>query len=118
MCGSTWRTPSAGTRRRTKAAAGPLWFDAAASPEARFTTAAFRRTGADGYEADGTLTIRGIEAARHLPFALTVAGGEAHMTARLTLDRTQWRVGQGSYASDTPVATSVDVVIDLTATAR
>lgn len=40
------------------------------------------------------------------------------MTARLTLDRTQWQVGQGSYASDTPVATAVDVVIDLTATAR
>lgn len=107
-----------GNETQDKAAAGHLWFDAAGSPEARFTTAAFRRTGADAYEADGTLTIRGIERPVTLPFALTIAGGEAHMTARLTLDRTQWQVGQGSYASDTPVATAVDVVIDLTATAR
>lgn len=113
-----------GNASRDKALPGPEWFDAAGtsftaptgSPgEAVFETTAFRAKGGNAFEADGTLTLRGVSQTLTLPFTLDIAGGKAHMIARLPIDRTKWGVGQGDYASGGTVATNVDVVIDLTA---
>jgi polyisoprenoid-binding protein YceI len=109
-------TNTSGNGTRDEALAGPKWFDVPNTPKAVFETTAFRQTGADAYEADGLLTMRGTPVPITLPFALTIAGGNAHLTARLTLDRTLWGIGQPPYDVDTPVATKVDVVIDLAAT--
>ncbi|BCW90143.1 Protein YceI [Alphaproteobacteria bacterium SO-S41] len=110
-------TANSGNGTRDDALDGDKWFDVANTPQAVFDTSAFRQTGEGAYEVDATLTMRGTAHPVTLPFTLQIANGEAHMTARLTIDRTLWNIGQGSYASDTPVATKVDVVIDLIAKA-
>ena len=110
-------TANSGNGTRDDALRSDKWFGIANTPQAVFDTSAFRQTGDGTYEADGTLTMHGATQPLILPFTLQIANGEAHMTARVSIDRTLWGVGQGNYASDTPVATKVDVVIDLTAKA-
>lgn len=112
-----------GSRERDGMMKSKSWFDAQgasfSAPEgvpagtAIFQTTAFRQTGDTSYEADGTLAMRDATKGVTLPFTLTITGSEAHMTGALTLNRTDWGVGQGQYASDDPVGTSVKVTIDL-----
>ncbi len=118
-----------GDTRRDGYVTGPNWLNAtgggqafaasdAANPSiGRFETTAFRQTGANTYEADGTLTLRGTAQPVTLPFTLDISGDTAHMTARLGIDRTRWGIGQGDYGDGKTVATNVEVVIDLTARA-
>jgi polyisoprenoid-binding protein YceI len=112
-----------GDAKRDGQVTGPNWLNAtsgqgfgATDPSnpgiGRFESSAFRHTGGNAYEADGTLTLRGTAQAITLPFTLEIDGDSAHMTARVAIDRTRWGVGQSS-----DVATNVDVVIDLTAKA-
>lgn len=103
------------------------WFDVEASgytpPDglepgiAVFETHAFRVISPNAYEADGTLTLRGIAKPLTLPFTLLIEDNEAHLIGAVTLNRTQWGVGQGEFAGGTPVATEVKVTVDLVATA-
>lgn len=96
---------------------GADWFDAARTPQARFEARRFSRAASGGgYVAAGTLTIRGIARPLTLPFTLVIAGSTARMTARLTLDRSQWGIGQGQFKSGEVVALAVPVTISLTAT--
>ena len=53
-----------------------------------------------------------------LPFTLVITGSEAHMTGAVTINRTEWGVGQGQYAGGDPVATDVKISVDLIATAQ
>lgn len=103
------------------------WFDVSASAfsapatvpagQAIFQTTAFRKTGDTTYEADGTLAMRDAVKPVTLPFSLLITGAEAHMSASLVIDRTQWGVGQGQYAGGDPVAIEVKINVDLFATA-
>jgi polyisoprenoid-binding protein YceI len=86
--------------------------------QAVFQTSTFRKTGETTYEADGTLAMRDAKQPVTLPFTLVLNGAEAHMTASVTLDRTQWGVGQGQYAGNDPVATEVKVNVEIYATAK
>lgn len=118
-----------GDARRDSTVTGPNWLNATGGSQAlaagdpsspaigRFEASRFRQTGANTYEADGTLTLRGTGQPVTLPFTLNISGDVAHMTARLGIDRTRWGIGQGEYADGKTIATNVDVVIDLTAKA-
>lgn len=86
--------------------------------QAVFQTSTFRKTGETTYEADGTLAMRDAKQPVTLPFTLSIDGAEARMTASVTLDRTQWGVGQGQYAGNDPVATEVKVNVEIYATAK
>lgn len=117
---------STGNSTRDTALPGDKFFDVAGSTfsatpaapagQAVFETSAFRQTGDNTYEADGTLTMRGVSHPLTLPFTLEIDGTKAHMVSTVPIDRTQWGVGQGDYADDKPVATQVNVMIDLNAT--
>lgn len=90
------------------------WFATEMFPTATFKTTSIKSTGANAYVADGTLTIRGVSQPESLPFTLTIDGNDAHMTGSLTLDRTAFQIGAGSW-QDHAVDNSVTVNIDLTA---
>ena len=51
-------------------------------------------------------------------FALQIKGRSAHMTGTADIVRTDFGVGMGQFAQDTPVGRKVTVKIDLTATAQ
>jgi polyisoprenoid-binding protein YceI len=91
------------------------WFDTAKFPQAQFVSTAIRKTGPWKYEADATLTIKGLSKNVTLPFTLTREGDHWHALGRVGLMRNDFAIGQGSYASEDYVKRAVDVVVDLEA---
>lgn len=97
----------------TGQAMGPDYFD-----EATFPTATFKADIVpivDGYEAQGTVTIRDQSVPVTLPFGLSVNGDEASMTGRLTLDRRDFGIG-ANMADEGSLKFAVGVNVDLIAT--
>ncbi|MCA0922894.1 cytochrome b/b6 domain-containing protein [Pseudooceanicola nanhaiensis] len=88
------------------------YFDAEAHPEAVYEGTLF--TTAEGYEARGTLTLKGIEQPVDFPFDLTVEGDQAIMAASFTLHRKDF--GIGAAVPGSTVAEDVEVSLNLTAT--
>ncbi len=95
--------------------AGAEWFDATRFPTATFTAAVFRKVDDSHFEAEGTLTIRDHSRPLILPFTFTETTGRATVTAALTLQRNDYGIGQGRWATDSSVAQDVKVEIALEA---
>ena len=97
---------------------GPLqedsWFATAMYPTATFKSDKITSAGPGKYVADGTLTIRGVSQPESLPFTLAIDGDTAKMAGSLTLDRTAFKLGDGSW-QDHSVEPKVTVKVDLTA---
>lgn len=89
------------------------FFDVAQFPTATFT--ADLLPAAQGYQAAGTLTLRGATVPVTLPFTLQITGDTAQMQGQVTLDRRDFGMGQ-SYGDESSVGFGVTVDIALTAT--
>ena len=89
------------------------FFDVATHPTAIF--AANILPAAEGYIADGTLTLRGVTAPLQLPFALTITGDTATMTGTTPIDRRIFGMG-ASYGDEATVGFNATVTATLTAT--
>jgi cytochrome b561/polyisoprenoid-binding protein YceI len=96
----------------TAQAMGPDFFDATSFPTARFVAGIFPIT--DGYEARGTLTIKGRNVPLAMPFGLSVNGDAASMTGSVTLDRRAFGIGN-NMADESALKFAVIVDVDLTA---
>ncbi|MEX0364609.1 MAG: cytochrome b/b6 domain-containing protein [Ruegeria sp.] len=94
-------------------AMGPDFFNAQEFPTATYTADIVPIT--DGYEAQGTLTIKGQSMPITLPFGLSIDGDTASMTGGLTLDRRSFNIGE-TMADESSLAFAVDVNVNLTAT--
>ncbi|MGD8709647.1 MAG: YceI family protein [Ectothiorhodospiraceae bacterium] len=102
-----------GSRQRDRFLPGKEWFDADTYPEAHFRASSIRRIDDDRYEAAGTLTIKGNSREIRLPFQWTQEGDTAQMKGEVAIDRTDFDVGEGEWASDDPVGRKVTVEVDL-----
>ncbi len=96
----------------------PDWFDATQFGKATFEATGFTPKGGDAFETSGKLTLRGVSKAVVLPFTLTITGDQAHAVGHAKLMRTDFGVGQGSWASADYVALDVTVDVDLVATRK
>lgn len=96
----------------TDQARGPEFFDVATHKTALFEAEILPAT--TGYEAKGTLTLRGQSQPVTLPFTLTIAGNTATMQGSTTLDRRAFGMGAG-YADESSVGFPVQVSVSLTA---
>ena len=105
-----------GDRQKDEALPGSDWFDVAGNPEARFEARNFHAVGDHGYEAAGSLTLRGVTKPVTVPFRFEQAGATGHFQGRIELDRTQFGVGRGAWSTSQFVGTAVTVSFDLTAT--
>jgi hypothetical protein len=85
-------------------------------PAATFTATVFRKVDDSHFEAEGTLTIRDHSRPLTLPFTFAEATGRATVTAAVTLQRNDYGIGQGRWATDPSVAQDVKVEIALEAT--
>jgi polyisoprenoid-binding protein YceI len=94
---------------------GPDWFDTRHFPAAQFASSHIVRTGANSYEAQGTLTIKGVTKNVILPFTLTPEGDHWRAKGKAALIRSEFNVGQGEWATEETVAFAVDVNVDLAA---
>ena len=97
----------------TDQAMGADFFNAADYPTATFSAPI--TTTADGYVADGTLTLKGQAAPVTLPFTLTLDGDTATMQGSTTLNRMDYGIGQ-SMSDESNLGFGVDVTVSLTAT--
>lgn len=99
----------------TSALPGPDWFAVAAHPVATFSASDFRQLRGDSYEARGMLDLHGVKRPFRLPFQLSIAGKVATMSAKVSIDRTLFGIGQSEGASMGEVPAKVTVTIDLKA---
>ncbi|HTQ72557.1 MAG TPA: YceI family protein [Acidocella sp.] len=104
-----------GDTQRDEAMPGADWFSAAAFPQAVFDATGFTPAGSNHFTTTGTLTIRGISHKLTLPFTLDVAGSQATAEGEIALNRGDYGVGQGNWASGDWVGLPVEVKFVLAA---
>jgi cytochrome b561/polyisoprenoid-binding protein YceI len=96
----------------TQQALGADFFDAGSFPTATFTGPITHA--ADGYEVNGTLTIKDQSLPVTLPFILSLTGDRAEMRGDVTLDRRDFGIGD-NIADEATLGNTVAVKITLTA---
>ena len=106
----------ANDHNRNETIPGKIWFDTNNFPTAAFHSTDVRHTEADSYEAHGTLTIKGVSQPHILPFNLYIDGNDARAVARTKLDRTDFNIGSGEYATEEWVGFDVSVKVNVAAT--
>ena len=104
-----------GDTQRDEALPGADWFDTKAFPQAVFQATGFTPEGGSNYQTTGTLTIRGISQKLTLPFSLVITGNQAVAKGQISLKRTDYGVGQGSWATGDWVALNAGVNFTLVA---
>ena len=105
----------AGSSDRNDALPGKEWFSIKAFPEAVFESDNFAATGEGTYEAIGTLTLRGVSLPVTVPFEIEITDGVAVMKSELSLNRGDYGVGQGVWATDEWVDLGVGLEITIVA---
>jgi polyisoprenoid-binding protein YceI len=85
-------------------------------PKATFETIGFTAKGGNAYVASGRLSLHGVTRPLSLPFTLTITGNTAHMAGKAVVNRIDFGLGQGEWASETTIAHAVTITVDLTAT--
>ena len=90
------------------------WFDVAGFPVAEFTAEGAKLVEGNSYQADGTLTIKGLSHPVTLDFTLDIDGDTAKARGTAKLNRLDYSLGAG-VGTDT-VGDTVTVTLDLTAT--
>ena len=95
---------------------GAQGFQIAQFPAAHFVTTGFTHKSGNDYVATGKLSLKGATKDVTLPFTLTIQGNQAHMKGTAVVVRTDYGVGQGTWAAPSPVAHDVTVTIDIVAT--
>ncbi|TDK49825.1 cytochrome b/b6 domain-containing protein [Antarcticimicrobium luteum] len=105
--------PSLALGSVTSQAMGADFFDAERFPRAVFRGEIVRTE--TGYAARGPLSLRGVEVAVALPFALEIDGDTAQMEGALSLDRLAFGIGQGM-AEEASLGHGVAVSVTLIAT--
>lgn len=91
------------------------WFNLQVFPAAEFRSRSIRQLGNNRFIADGELALRGISQNVPVEMEITIeANGErGHLTGQATLNRLDFGVGQGEWASTEWVGATVDVKFDL-----
>lgn len=97
----------------TSQALGTDFLNVEGFPTATFSADILRE--ADGYRADGTLTIKDTTLPLTLPFALEITDGTARMSGQTALDRRDYAVGL-SQKDAASLGFSVGIAVALTAT--
>ncbi len=95
--------------QRDSTIAGPDFFNVAAHPDAVYTASKFRALGGDRYEADGTLSLHGVTRPLKLTFTLKIDGNTARVAGSTKLDRTNFGVGSGEYATTEQIGGGVAI---------
>lgn len=84
----------------------PVWFDAAAHPQATFRTERIERRG-DDLVAHGTLTIKGHAEAVSVPLTVAPADGGWRFDGEFTISRLAFDIGSGEWRDTSLVADPV-----------
>jgi polyisoprenoid-binding protein YceI len=109
------RSADAGSAERTDSLPGADWFNAGIFPQAGFVSRSVRHESDNRYVADGVLSIKGVNRPTSLPFSLDIDGDTAHAVGRVTVNRSDWRIGEGDFEDPGLVGRDVVISFDITA---
>lgn len=105
-------TLDTGDKERDDTLRGPDLFDVVKFTQARFTATQIAKT-ANGFDAVGKLTLRGVTRDQHVPLTFRTANEQGHavayLTGRTTIHRLDYGVGQGDWKSTEWVGADVTV---------
>jgi polyisoprenoid-binding protein YceI len=91
------------------------WFDAAHFPQASFQSGAIKALGGGKFEMAGKLTIKGTARSVTVPVSIAPAGGNyAVATGSFTIQRLDYKVGDGEWTDTSVVDNEVQVRFRLT----
>ncbi len=91
------------------------WFDAAHFPQATFQSSAIKALGDGKFEMTGKLTIKGTAKSVTVPVGIAPAGGnQAVATGSFTIQRLDYKIGDGEWTDTSMVANEVQVRFKLT----
>ena len=114
------RSFDTGDSQRDTLLGGRDFFDVAQYPQARFTATRIERTGG-GYQAAGTLTLRGVKRDVTVPFTWRTAAAQGravgYLVGQMQLRRLDFGVGQGQWRYTQWVGNEVTVGYSLVLTA-
>lgn len=85
------------------------WFDAAHFPQASFQSGAIKALGDGRFEMAGKLTLKGTARAVTVPVSIAAAGGYAVATGSFTIQRLDFKVGDGEWTDTSMVGNEVQV---------
>jgi len=91
----------------------PDWFFFERYPEALYSAREVRSLGGHRYQAQGTLTLKGVSQALSVPFTWTHDGTRGHLRGQVPLDRGAFGIGEGEWAAGDPIGLEVQVKFDL-----
>ncbi len=91
------------------------WFNTAAFPKAQFVSKQIRQTAPHQYEVLGTLSIKGQSRDVKFPMKHTPQGKDGVLTGGFTLQRADYRIGEGMWAKFDVVANDIQVNFSITA---
>jgi polyisoprenoid-binding protein YceI len=109
------RTVTTGDSQRDQMLPHADWFYVGEFPQAQFVSTQIHKTGDNGYETQGTLTLKGLSHVITLPFTLTPEGDHWRAQGKVTLVRSDFHIGEGDWADEKIVKLNVDVFFDLVA---
>ena len=108
---------SSGDGDRDGTLPGKDFFNTKAFPTAHFVSTGFRQSGSEVI-ADGTLTIKGTTKPVSLKVTFAAAGSGATLGVTTTLNRLDYKIGEGEYADTGTIGAEVKVKADLKLVAK
>ena len=93
----------------SKDAKSKTFLNAAAFPNSKFVAREVLKTGADTFEARGTLTLAGETRPLSLPFRIAIENNRASVVAEVTLDRLAFGIGKAGFPGGGLVGIEVKV---------
>ena len=91
----------------------PDWFFFERYPEAVYSAREVRSLGGGRYQAEGTLTLKGVTQPLAVPFIWTRDETRGRLQGEVSLDRGAFRIGEGEWAAGDPIGLEVQVRFDL-----
>jgi polyisoprenoid-binding protein YceI len=89
--------------------AGKEWFNAKAFPTAKFVSTGVKSLGANRFEVQGKLTIKGKTLPVSAPFTFKPDAAVAMFDGSLTIKRLDYAIGEGEWADVSTVANEVQI---------
>jgi len=102
---------------RDEMLADPAFFNSASEPQASYVASRFSALEDGRFRAEGSLTLRGVSLDVPLDFSWTANEGSATLEGKATLDRLDFKVGEGEWADEDAIARTVEVTTTLKLTA-
>ena len=96
---------------------GKQWFNAKAFPKASFTTSSIKSLGGNRYEVNGPLTIKGRTKIVTAPATVIVQGKSASFDGTFSIQRSDFAIGEGPWASFDTVGNVIQIKFHLLASA-